>query len=210
MISKNKTNFMKSILTSLIFTLSCVALSGQENILPISLKNFTVNKLKDATVEVEWDIIHQNSASGYSIEHSLDSKTWQPVGFVPSVANDNYKTFKYTHTNPRSGLNYYRIHFKDKNEKHNYSEVKIVSLKTSANVSLWPNPSHDFLHIQGNFSKDAYTKAVIFSGIGVKLNEVDLVPGVNKIPIYKLTPGTYYIQLNGVSQERLSLQFIKA
>jgi hypothetical protein len=210
MISKNKTNFMKSILTSLIFTLSCVASSGQESILPISLKNFTVNKIKDATVEVGWDIIHQNSASGYSIEHSLDSKTWKPVGFVPSIANDKYKTFKYTHTNPGSGLNYYRIHFKDKDEKNNYSEVKIVSLKTHVNVSLWPNPSQDYLHIQCNYSKDAYTKAVIFSGTGNKVNEIDLIQGVNKIAIQKLTPGLYYIQLSGASQERLSLQFVKA
>ena len=211
MISKNKTDFMKSILTSLIFILSCVALSGQElSILPISLKNFSVNKIKDATVEVKWDIIHQNSASGYNIEHSLDSKSWEPVGFVPPLANDSYKTFTYRHTNPRSGLNYYRIHFKDKDEKHNYSEVKIVSIKTSVNVSLWPNPTQDFLHIQCNYDKDAYTKAVIFSGTGVKLNEVALAPGVNKIDIRKLTAGIYYIQLNGGNQQSLSLQFIKA
>ena len=207
----DKIEIMKTILISVLFSfITGIVFSQQLSTLPISLKNFTVDLKNENAVEVKWDIIHQNSASGYDIEHSLDSKSWQPVGFVPPLANDNYKTFTYRHTNPRIGLNYYRIHFKDKDQKHNYSEVKIASLKTNVNVSLWPNPTQDFLHIQCNYDKDAYTKAVIFSGMGVKLNEVALAPGISKIDIRKLTAGIYYIQLNGGNKQSLSLQFIKA
>src|SRR5688500_20280989 len=85
---KKKVNFMKSIITSPIFILSLVAVSGQQlSTLPISLKNFSVNLKNEATIEVRWDIIHQNNASGYSIQHSVDTKNWQPVGFIDTITN---------------------------------------------------------------------------------------------------------------------------
>jgi hypothetical protein len=201
---------MKSIITSVLFTLSVIFVSGQQlSILPISLKNFSVALKNENTIEVKWDIIHQNNASGYSIEHSVDSKNWQPVGFVSQITNDSYKNFTYTHENPGTGLHYYRIHLIDKDEKPYYSEVKIISLKTNIKVSLWPNPSHDYLHLQYNDIKRENTKAVILNQNGVKVKEVSLHPGINRIDIQQLSAGIYFVYMNREAKGNSIIRFIK-
>ena len=201
---------MKRIFTSLIFILSVVTVAGQEvSILPISLKNFTVDLKNESTVEVRWDIIHQNKASGYSIEHSFDSKTWQPVGFVSQISNDSYKNFSFYHKNTGTGLHYYRIRFIQNDKKLYYSEVKIVSLKNNIDVSLWPNPTHDFVNIQCNDYESSNTSATLLNQRGLKLKEVRLIPGINKIDITKLSPGIYYVMINAGQKGNSIVQFVK-
>ena len=201
---------MKSIFTSLIFILSVVAVFGQEvSILPISLKNFTVDLKNESTVEVKWDIIHQNKASGYSIEHSFDSKVWQPVGFVSQITNDSYKNFSFYHKNTGSGLHYYRIRFIQPDKKLYFSEVKIVSLKNNIAVSLWPNPSHDVVHIQCNDYKSTNASAILLNQSGLKLTEISLTAGINKIDINKLSPGIYYVMIISGEKRNSIVQFVK-
>jgi hypothetical protein len=201
---------MKTVLASILLSLSVNIVSAQQvTILPISLKNLSVEIKNETTVEVKWDIIHQVNASGYSIEHSMDSKNWQSVGFVPQVMNDKYKRFTFSHNNAVTGLHYYRIHLIENNEKLYYSEVRVVALKTSIKVSLWPNPSHNFVLVQCDGNKGINASAVLLNQNGIKLNEVALLPGINKIDIRKLPPGIYFIQYIGKEKDNIIIRFIK-
>jgi hypothetical protein len=201
---------MKSIITILISTFIAGIVPGQQlSTLPISLKNFSVDVKSEKNVEVKWDIIHQNSAVGYSIEHSLDSKNWQPVGFVPPFKNDNLKTFSYIHKNPGKGMNYYRIHFKDNDETVYYSDVRIVSLKTNTEISLWPNPTHDVLHVQHNEINTSATQAKILNQHGMEVIHFNLISGVNKIDIGALKTGVYFLYVNKEQKGSSIIRFIK-
>jgi hypothetical protein len=205
-----KTIFMKSILTSLMFTLGLVAVSGQEvNILPISLKNFTLNLKNESTVEVKWDIIHQNKASGYFIEHSFDSKNWQPVGFVSQISNDSYKSFSFNHTNTATGFHYYRIRLVHIDGIIYYSEVKAINIKKNIQVMLWPNPSQDYLQIQFNDQKGLNTKAIISNEGGMKVIDVNLTPGC-KVDIRKLNRGIYYVTFITPMGHAYIMKFVKS
>ena len=207
---KNKPELMKSIITILLSTFIAGIVPGQQlSTLPISLKNFSVDLKNENNVEVKWDIIHQNSAVGYSIEHSLDSKNWQPVGFVPPFKNDKLNTFSYVHKNPGSGMNYYRIHFKDNDETVYYSDVRIVSLKTNVNISLWPNPTRDVLHIQHNDINGSTTKAKILNQYGREVTQLNLVAGTNKIDIGLLKTGLYFLYLDNEEKDSSIIRFMK-
>jgi hypothetical protein len=89
--------------------------------LPIQLVSFVgevVDEYIDPSVELEWVVASQANNDYFTIQHSMDGYAWNELYKIPGAGNSSYSiTYNYTHINPESGYNYYRLSQTDYNGK---------------------------------------------------------------------------------------------
>ena len=179
-------------------------------ILPISWQDFTAVIKDNNNVSLNWTVTNQGNNQGFYIENSHDGYHWQEIGYVPNMAIKNYSaSYSFTSVNPANGTQYYRIRQVDISGRFSYSEVKIVSIKYNSQVSVWPNPSSDFIRIQNEYAGGNGSKAQLFDLSGRMVNEIVLENGINTVNISKLSRGTYIIKVQVLSGETFSQKLLK-
>ncbi len=119
-------------------------------VLPITLKSFDVQKL-DNRVKIAWATEQEINTSHFTIEKSVDGRSWSNLSTVIAAGNStsikNYITYDNT---PSKGINYYRLKQIDIDAKYNYSSVKSVSFYAKYLVQVAPNPAIDVIHLYIN------------------------------------------------------------
>ncbi|HKO82545.1 MAG TPA: T9SS type A sorting domain-containing protein, partial [Chitinophagaceae bacterium] len=126
-------------------------------ILNIPLKAYQ----KEQVIFIDWTNEQESGIHLYEIEKSLDGHHFTKIGALPAKANGS-STNKYTwlDTDPKEGINYYRIKAINNSDPISYSRiVKVEISNLKANIEIYPNPvAHDFFtlrftHIpQGNYA----------------------------------------------------------
>ena len=107
--------------------------------LPISLKSFTVEK-RDGENVLTWESIIENNFANYNVEHATNAIDFNEVANQPGTGNGS--RYKFLHTSPALGLNYYRLKMVDLDGSYVYSDVKVVdfSSERSKQLNVYPNP----------------------------------------------------------------------
>lgn len=108
-------------------------------VLPVLLQLFTAEKLNDDSV-ISWESDIEYNFDYYSIEHSTNAVNF--IEIVSVSGNGNKSTYKYLHSSPSKGLNYYRLKMVDLDGTFVYSDVKAVNFSTERNslLNVYPNP----------------------------------------------------------------------
>ena len=82
-------------------------------------------------------------------------------------------------------------------------------VKSKMIFSVWPNPAQQFVCIQNNNKVNQMSRLTVLNQSGVKLIEIMLSWGENKINIQHLKAGLYFLQLQTASINNEVLEFIK-
>lgn len=161
------------------------------NPLPVKLVSFTAIQ-NNKKVTCKWETKQEEGIKNYSVERSVDGKTFESIGLVDALGNStNAGFYQFTDVNAfniNAATLYYRLKINDVNGKFNYSSVVVVSLGEKQSVQLYPNPTKDFVNVQINSSSNSAIN-----------NTIEVIDYLGKVVLSKkvtVTTGTQNIALN--------------
>lgn len=170
---------------------------GSCSVLPANSTGFTAQQ-KGNAVQLNWHVNDETGMKDYTAEHSTDQSNWDSIG-IRKVANNNYQLM---HNNPVHGNNYYRIRMNYKDGRNKYSEINRIDLNKPSPVSftITPNPSSDHFYIRSEKPEPVHIN--IHTAQGRLLKEMNTFSN-SRIDISDLTPGFYFITVNGKTEKFL-------
>lgn len=177
-------------------------------VLPVTFTTVTANRNQDQSISIQWKVENELSLDNYIVERSGNGIQFLSLAKQNAV---NKTTYNHQDLNPLSGDNYYRIKAVDKDGKWQYSSiVKVSDVKTSANLSIYPNPVvGKRISLQLNqFNKGTYQMQILTIAGQVMHNsqiEVSTTSMIKSIALGEIPSGTYVLKLqlpNGESVNR--------
>ncbi len=166
--------------------------------IPIELKSFTA-KEDNGSIELNWITASEINNKGFEIQRSNEGKDWEVIGFVDGQGDSRGENnYVFTDKSPEK-INYYRLNQIDFDGNNNYSNVVFVELKKDNRISVFPNPTNDFLNVTGLIS---YTDYYIYDKLG-KVVSTGETSG--KIDVSGLVSGVYYMK---TGEESKAIKFV--
>ena len=166
-------------------------------------------QLQNNSTLVSWGTQQESNTNKFTIEHSVDGRTFTTVGETAAAGfSSNTKNYSFTHLQPISGFNYYRIKQIDNNGDYKYSAVVTVLKKNDLkHTIIAPSPASNYTFVL--FSKPAAKATVsIFNTNGQLVKTIAIADGQTQIQIdvSNFAKGKYIIRLvNNKTEETLSL-----
>ncbi len=178
--------------------------------LPLSLLDFaasaSVNK-----VFVNWSTAAETNTSGYAVEYSTDGASWTSIGSVSAKNVVATSKYSFTHYQPITGSNYYRLKMLDKDGTFKYSKVVVVKITGKTLFTIYPNPVKETLttELYKTAVEKVNIKIVDAAGRVLQTKQVVTQPGDNvyQLNTASLSKGTYLIVVEGATKE--VKQFVK-
>lgn len=168
--------------------------------MPVRLVSFTAQKSEKAIV-LEWITSAEANNKGFNIERSADARDWTSIGFVSSQSvegNSSQKlNYQFWDTEPQIGMNYYRLKQIDFDGTYEYSRVRLAMLG-NPHISLAPNPSDDFITIDG-LSADTFI--TMYNVSGKVVYAASAAGKSHTVKLVGMTKGIYFIDItdrNGI------------
>lgn len=171
--------------------------------LPIELVYFDALVIEN-TIQLTWITASEINNDYFTIERSVDAKTWETVHTVNGAGNSN-QIIEYTETdfNPLSGISYYRLKqtdFDGRFEYFNIVPVKYSSSDEDDDLSIFPNPVRqgENISIKHSFNSTDEVLVVLrdlqgkefYSKIYINTSKNELIG----FPIdYEIPKGIYFI-----------------
>ena len=121
------------------------------SVLPVELTRFTARQDGPAVL-LEWQTASERNNEGFSLERSVDARTWQPIGFVAGQGTFlQPQSYRHTDEYPLRGRNYYRLRQVDFAGQSLYLPIVPVDVKRAGcNIGrglagftsvCWPMPA---------------------------------------------------------------------
>lgn len=182
--------------------------------LPINLLNFDATVEDNNKVNLNWLVSSEINNDYFTIERSLDGKTFEVVGIVDGAGNSSMvKNYNLVDDNPYTGTSYYRLKQTDYDNTSTYSNVVAVDIKTSVDeLTLYPNPvtGNAQLAFDMNVAGDVFVQVHDVSGRLVLAERTNGLKGQNTIELTtdQLNRGMYFLTLRS-GEELVSTKFIK-
>ncbi len=178
-------------------------------ILPVKFEFFTAEKV-NASALLTWKTDNENSICNYEVLHSMDGANFTKIS---SVTNNGTSTAnKYLHTNPATGVNYYRINTINAFGEKQLSEIKQVKFEQRNIVSIYPNPVETrlYINIANTNALESINYTILdLNGKKIQTNEIKMMNLNNGINVSNLTPGNYYIIIKNKNEVLFSNNFLK-
>ena len=173
--------------------------------LPVEWLSFDVVKVDDATALLTWATASEKNNEKFIIESSKDGVSFQSIGEVLGNGTTSEVTqYDFTDFNLTPGFTYYRLTQVDINGDFEKSEMRVVSVKSSNVVSVYPNPSKGNVYVS-NASFGAEIFISDLAGMEVQSSRLD---ASNKVDLSGLRSGTYIMKIlyeSGESTQKISL-----
>jgi hypothetical protein len=175
----------------------------------------TFVEVKAVRVEKEakviWKVANELNISNYTIERSLDGRTFIPVGSVVASGSTNYS---FMDTDP-SVMNYYRIRSIGNDGEKKFSQIVKLVFETSPSITIFPNPIKEdgkanirMISLpQGEYS------LILYNSIG-QIVKTQLIQHLGGDMIYPFTMpkhmahGHYTLEINGKELEKTRLKIL--
>ncbi len=160
---------------------------------------------------VSWATAQESNTQKFEIEHSKDGRSFSKVGEVAAAGNSSsIRNYNFTHGQPASGFNYYRIKQIDLDGHFKYSAVVTVLKRDDLlQTMVAPNPVKDLLHVVE--TKDVYVnRAEIYNTAGslVMRKTINNNVQVYSLPVNNLASGSYMLKVIYKSETR-TYKFMK-
>lgn len=124
--------------------------------LPVTWYSFE-GVAKSGYNELEWKTAIEENNEGFSVERSADGMLFEEIGWVNgNGTTTDQKSYLFEDTNALEGNNYYRLKQIDYDGNFEYSEIISVISVVETNdiqITIYPNPSVDYVQIQASTSK---------------------------------------------------------
>ena len=185
-----------------------IARYKEDNVLSSTLSYFTARKKRGQNV-LSWQPDAGSNVAYYIVERSNSGNYFKELMIIPSTASIN----TYTDIAFRKGVNYYRLKVISKDNRINYSEVKLIDNSSSVSISIYPNPAHDHLQLQVNTDNKIGLEIQLVNSSGKVLStySVNAQPGIETktIDITKLAKGSYFLLLISNNKKEFAMKFEK-
>jgi hypothetical protein len=173
--------------------------------LPITLIDFTA-KAEGKKVRLDWETGSEENNNFFTIERSLDGKTFDKVFTKKGAGNSKVNQFYFGYdANPYTGVSYYRLKQTDFDGKFAYSDivsVKVVGeqMASEINVNVYPNPvTSQLIHVDLKAQNTATYTMRIINEIGQQIftDTYDAMVGNNNYEIHlpNVVPGMYVLEI---------------
>jgi hypothetical protein len=183
--------------------------------LPIELSAFS-GKTNENTVNLSWTTETESDNDYYTIWHSTDAYNFKVIGRMKGAGDSQIrKNYTFTHDEPLSGTNYYRLSQTDFDKQERYVGTLAVKskVKNLSIVGIYPNPTASTLNVryESTSSEDMnyqimnHVGSVVFAGTleNISKGENNLSQDISDFP-----NGIYFLQLKNDS-ETVVQKFIK-
>lgn len=188
---------------------------GGNGIIPVTLSTFNVNKVKDGAL-LKWTTVTESNADYFSVERSVDGRTFIEVGEVSAVGESNqvvsYQLMDTWGQNIFKISNlYYRLRMVDKDGSAKYSDIRNVqNASDKFEMVLLQNPVKDqVVLVVGNLSSQA--QFVVYDQQGKIVRNVTnaaAVNGIVEVDVKGLSHGIYYLRCI-VGSDSGTIRFLK-
>ena len=168
--------------------------------LPLKMGEFSAIK-KSSGVLLNWETLTEQNTAWFDVERSTDGVNYTAIGRVNAAGNSSdRKQYQFTDGSPVAGTAFYRLKMTDLDNSSAYSRVIVIKNNMEADViTLFPNPVRDVLQLQISSDKKEQATLVITGPDGriYQSKAISLQDGqhVISLPVYTLSPGTYYLTL---------------
>ena len=156
--------------------------------LPVQLREFTAQAQGNSGL-LAWTTASELHNKGFSVEASLDGKTFRPLGFVAghdTTTTEQHYRFTDVGAAQRGSRQYYRLQQLDQDGTSSYSPVRVVAFGqpgTNA-LAVWPNPAQSSYTILLTAAHAQPALVTVHDVLGRKVAElpVQLQAGENQLP----------------------------
>ena len=171
--------------------------------LPVILKDLKATPMS-SSILVTWNTLSEINSDYFTVERSIDGKTFEGLGNVTSKGGVNIKT-AYNFNDKKEVQEgivtlYYRIKMIDKNGAFFYSDQVSVSLPTSdLAVSVFPNPAKSELNVS-YYLKEASDVTIRITNVTGKEVYTTSVKGGQllqnaKVDVSNFPTGVYFLNI---------------
>jgi hypothetical protein len=174
--------------------------AGINTPLPLDFISFT-GTLQNNTAQLYWETANKINVSKFEIEKSSDAISFSKIGSVASSEKEQYG-FTDTHLFDRN--NYYRIKVIDLDQQVSYSKTILLLHSDKTELTLFPNPVKDELHIATSTKDFRYQITDIY---GRKWISGTSATSQAPISCAQLPKGIYHIRLE-MGHEVRNLKFL--
>jgi Secretion system C-terminal sorting domain/Carbohydrate binding domain len=116
--------------------------------LPVDLLSFQASASKNKTIGLNWEVADEKRIKNYSIERSAEGQKFTPIGSVAANNNTANSTYAFNDEKPLKGINYYRLKINEEDGTFKYSKVQSVRTSGLGKLSIYPNPTANFIQIK--------------------------------------------------------------
>ncbi len=168
--------------------------------LPLRWHGFTATR-SNASALLQWSTAGEQNTKDFIIQHSNNGTQWTNIGSQIAAGNSSkILDYQFTHTQPMSGRNYYRILQRDWDDKQSYSTVRFLHFEglpaSDLTISALVNGQ---LSIAASSSFPASVQLYASDGrmvLNQKLNQ-----GYNYIDVRHLAKGVYVLRSGKITRK---------
>jgi hypothetical protein len=166
--------------------------------LPVNLVSFA-GRAHAAEVMLSWKTGSEKDNDFFSVEKMNEEQSFYAIGKVTGAGNSTTgKEYSFIDSEPKSGINYYRLRQVDFNGAFSYSKVISVTFEGEENsITVYPNPVESGMLFFNNMEEPSMVYIRDFSG--KVLLQVIVDPKDNKASLaigdYQLASGLYHLTI---------------
>ncbi len=193
------------------------AVVKQDQPLPVELLSFRAKGHKDKVVVCDWSTASEKNNDYFTVERSLDGKTFEYVGKVKGSGTTNEtRNYTFTDGNPYRGVSYYRLRQTDFDNRTEVFNVVAVDLSLpSTPVDVYPVPASNevVFKVDGAVSLENATLYVFdMTGRKILTQKVKDLKGTETnlfvLPLTGFQNGIYHFELRTEQQSLGNGKFI--
>jgi hypothetical protein len=175
--------------------------------LPVELTRFSGENKGNENV-LFWTTATETNLDYYAIERSVDGHFFETIGTIQSEEPNSTiaKDYTFADKKPSRGINYYRLKVMDRDRSFEYSKSVIIYVDNiESTLSIYPNPSVDFIEIKG------LTDNVVLhfmDALGRPIRKENVAPNT-KVDVRAFPNGTYFIEIVKSDKTSTIQRFIK-
>jgi hypothetical protein len=170
--------------------------------LPITFTDLK-GQYTNGTTVLSWASLMEINFGHYDIEYSTNGTEYTLIGKVNGVGNSTSRTdYSFIHTQPVSGINYYRLKMYDDNGNSTYSNIVAVDVKLQdiSITGIYPNPFTESVKISVTSDKTEKVDIRLLDNIGrvIQNRQNTVQSGLNLFTIdnlQHLSAGSYVIEV---------------
>jgi Secretion system C-terminal sorting domain len=130
---------------------NATAATSNSSILPVKLANF-VGKTIESKNQLMWTTASEENTNSFVVERSNNGKEFAALAKIKAIGNSTTnQNYSFVDANVDAVTTlYYRLKIADNNGSFSYSEIVKLSNQSKATISVYPNPTKDFVKVSGN------------------------------------------------------------
>ena len=164
----------------------------RNNTLPVTLLSFNAI-LNGADVETSWKVALEDNVGSYVVQHSLFANSYNDIGNIQALNNGAAtSSYNFKHVSVPAGKNFYRLKIIDADGAVKYSAVRLVTIDKNVDVSFYPNPLKDKLHIIVNNQGGEGVDLKIINAVGQQMWSRKTI-GKVEVDVSHWLPGIYLL-----------------